>query len=1025
MTTGPWRVEVFRGGLVRVTCDTDAAVRLPTGADLRQARSATFGTVTPPNDQPLNFPDDWLLVRRNGAGLAVLPHANATLHATRQTVKLTGTTRAFWLAPAASAAQAWTARFATHPSVVLHGQGASWSGRVTLADRVAAVRVIDRDRNRRPDMTGDAWLFDAGADGKAELLATFLPTQRRRLHIFELNGRTLDEVRLQEAPAADGEVATSAYASLGMETPGRSPETTPPTTLLPTLVAEDFDGDGTFWRGSLTAGGFVAADRVNARHGEWSVAWDFGGDRLPDVWQYSKIHYLLNYFGEMTGVFGVDLDVTVGRAALRRTKGYDIQKAGSMFSKQCLAGRFYKGAAQAFEEHFFLDIKPDRFPRELPNGATLFYYTIRGDVNRMTMGRLGGSKDLRAWNIELDPTTNPAEVDWQLRQWSTPGGETLKLNTFSGPTEWSGRPMDLRDALAGWYAMAEGRYKTLATRATFAPPGQPSGSSEGMYGGALSTAERIEMDTDGGTYTLYFSPLMGDLHLKGAEFGSYAVPAGTEDFWLDINRYHHREAHVGSRMHVGAEPTLRWTRREGKRLEGPVFLGYRDDDGDGYFDNYVYDRDNDGLYERRLCYAARRGVMTLAGSRYTAAWPANVAFEDVRYLPENYDAVARLHRRAFRQPPMVVRTQLASSGTPVETVVDPSFREKSPEFFLTFDDAWQCRVAVDTVHAPGDGWRDFSPTGLSRLGTMFVHNGLTQATLDAPFSAESLADVDVLIVAGLDRMPTPDELTALDAWLRAGGTAVLNCPTDAAQRIRLAALGEVFGYGLAEEPLNRRTPIYRHASMGPINDPKTRAAIHRKPGPWNQVSRFGDPQSLGLLDGLDSLSFVAYPLTGLDDDARPLLTCEKHILMAERPVGRGRLIVSGADWWTNRYIWHHEEFENTDNDRLLERVVAHLTRPLPRLDVRTIARDENTTRATFTGRGGTVRFSRRYQPHATDLARIGQDRTLPPPARLAGVRVNGKPAPLRTDGTLWAVDVPAGEVSLEIRYEPVTDQPTP
>src|SRR5690606_14425881 len=159
-----------------------------------------------------------------------------------------------------------------------------------------------------------------------------------------------------------------------------------------------------------------------------------------------------------------------------------------------------------------------------------------------------------------------------------------------------------------------------------------SGASEGMYGGALSTSERIEYDPTGASFTLYYSPLMGGLHLKGAKVGSYAIPSGTPDFWLDINRYYHREAHTGTERFVGTEPSVGWLRgSESRRMEGPVFLSYHDRGGSGYFDTYLYDLDNDGVYERRLAYDAATSVVTLNDERFLTAWAQAMAFGEVKY----------------------------------------------------------------------------------------------------------------------------------------------------------------------------------------------------------------------------------------------------------------------------------------------------------------------------------------------------------------------------------------------------------
>lgn len=1001
------RIEIFRSGFSRLTGFKSVQFPPGDGVTLVQARKTELGVAKPANAQGLVFPEDWLRVAWTPKvfGTAVLPAYGTAIKGKDGAVTIEGPAPEVWLAPASSDREAWAARAQTQPAIIASADGPDrFKASVEVGAKTVALVILDRNKNAQPDAAGDLWLWEQ--NGKPALALAFSSAADfpRRLAIFKTGAVDLAKTFLNERPD-DASVAV--------------PEGLAP--LKPEIIIEDWNKDGIFLNGGLVFGGFIGADRFSKDGVKWSQAWDLNGDRFCDVFEDSPGHYLFNFKGEMVSQFGIEMDPLAASAAIRIIRGYDIQKICSMFSKSCdPAGRMFKGAVQAFEEHFFADISPQENPAVWKNGAAFFYYLIGGgDVNRLTMGRLDGSAALRDWDIELDPVPEPNDpAEWTVATLKDASGHELKVHSVSIPEDWKGEKAGPRQFYKGWYDVAEGRIKTRALYACFSPPAAVCPSSEGMYGGSLTTQERIEVDEKGGTFSLYYSPLMGALHLKGADFGAYAIPAGTPDFFLDINRYYHREAHTGEERFVGAQPTVTWRQREAKRLIGPVFLGYSDEDGDGFFDRYIYDMDNDGIYERILGYDAKAGVVTLTDRNATAVWPREIKFEEIKYLPENYDAVSALYKKGTGQPPLVVSTSIGSSGTPVNIVTSPVFKEESPPFFATCGKEWQTVVATDLYHGGKiDPWLDFGPSGTSRIGSMFAKRNVTQRTLDAPWSDESLAGTDILLLPTLGLTPSEDEVAALKRWIERGGVCILSTTEDKAAWTRFAAIGKLLGFEPAAEILDKRAPVHMWKGLGGIG-PQAKASEMRTPAPWNEVKHFDDPSKAGLLEGFEYLSFSGYPLAKLDGALKPLLGYDGQPLVAVAEIGKGRLLVSGVDLWTNRYIWHHEFFEGgTRNDQLVDRMVGLLVAPLPVLKVSAVDCSPEKISIKLAGKGGALKFSRRYDALSTDLAHIGNRTDLAKKKfKLAGASVNGTPVTIREVGTLEEVQLPPGESVLEITY---------
>jgi hypothetical protein len=990
-----------------------------------QSRKATYGIISPVDRQPLVYPSDWAWVGDGKVGMAVVPMPQTTLRIGDDRVAIQDG-QAVALLPTADPAEAQAARESAHHLLVLRGGKDADRFESVLHPANFQIRVLDRNDDG-PDFSKDLWALRGPKAATPWVLVSFHAQAqasgsepRLAAAFYTLNTDQPLAAELQTIAGPRQDLDRAALAEVGAFSDGHEDSNGQADGAKPRAIVLDTDSDGRLLRGHALLGGYLASGEILRSGKDRLKAWDLNADGRCDVFDYGLGKYIFNFTGHLHSLLGLDIDVLAGEVTIREESGYGLQEQGSMFKHTGHVSRKIGQAYRSFEEHFFVDLKPGENPG-LPEGGNFFFYTIdAGDVNRMTMGRLSGAEDLRAWEIELDPT--PADLQQTYSQvvtYRTPSGEQLQINSMIIPRQWDGRVLGPRGFLDGWYDMAEAKYPTARLQATFAPPGAAMGASEGMYGGSLTTQERIEVDTDGGTYTFYYSPLMGGLHLKGADYGAYAIPARTPDFFLDINRYYHAEAHEGSNKFVGAEPAIRFRQREAKRMEGPVYLSYADRDGDGYFDTYIYDQDNDGVYERRLSYSDELGLMRLTQQGRTSAWPERVSMEQLKFLPEHYAAFSRMYRRGTNLPPRIVSTSLGSNGTPMRIQTEPFFREVQPAFFVSFDRSWTPVVAANATHAAPQRyrWTDFRASGLSRVGSMFTEAGFDQQVVDQPWTDQLLGDVDVLVIADLNRMPADEEIQALQRWIRQGGYAVLSVPHGPTNHLRFNALGRMLGFELADQSLEKRTTVFRWASLGPINDPRTRAAEHRRPAPWNQVRHFGDPQNLGLLDGLEYLSFVGFPIAG-DDQWQPLLTYDNHTIMATRRIGQGMVLLSGADWWTNRYIWHHESYEaGTSNDLLIQRIIEHLADKQNMLRISRFELTDNRHDFIVQGRGGKIWLARKRDPRATGLARIGNEIELPPRRELEEIHVNGQPVDYVQDGPLRRIELPSGQSHIQMIYQ--------
>lgn len=867
-------------------------------------------------------------------------------------------------------------------------------GQYSFGRKTGEVRVRDRDRDGLPDLDSDIWLWDVTGDGKTDFVWSFRREQGRRMYFYRVRGLDLSKVALGEAQT-DGYTYISLYSD---EAP-RAEEKVKRVKAIVTL--EDWNGDGKFFEGSLLSGGYLVQDRAWKGRVEFKT-YDLDGDGDGDIFYTSHFAasggalMYFDFLDNLQDIVKVKFEPLKANATLTIPAKVELMRFTSTFPKSLHLGRQYKGGTLGFEEHFLYRIEPGDADEFFKGPARLMIKTSGGNIDRLTMGMLGGGNNL-GWSIELDPLE--AEPDqppvFRVCAFRDRWGHEIKVCSSILPRSWDGKALSFRripqhgntvDILpdAPWKQVVdEGYFKLKGLHACFSPEGEQLVTDEGMYGGTLSCIERIERDTDGATFVLYYSPLFGGLHLKGADIGYVAYPMRYHSRPMDTRTLYHREAllnppappDIEPHRYIGALPGILFPTPEGKRLCGPLFIYYQDLDGDGYFDTYLYDIENNGIYDRCFWYDARSGVVTFSDGNHIAVWQKRYRFEECKYLIENYNRIEKLWLRGFLEEPLVVRTTLSDSGVPVMREFvrtfagTPTTRQTTPRFYIIFEKEWIPVAKIDVFHGEGRRytWTDFSPTGFTRLGTLFTERGFKTGELRERWSARSLEGTSILIVNRLRHLPDDEELRALNDWIAKGGALLLLYSSEEpAERIAFNALGEKLGFRLSDEFIQRRTALYRYPLMGPFGS-KAPVAEARVPAPWNRIENFSSAQGWNLLRGLKYLSFVGSPLY-MKKESTVILSFKGRALVATLPLKKGLVLVSGVNLWSNKYIFHPFYLEpQMENGKLIRRIVRILSGKVAGFRVRSLSVGKGSTVLEVEGRGGRAKFPRIWSPHTVSV----------------------------------------------------------
>lgn len=867
--------------------------------------------------------------------------------------------------------------------------------------------VLDRNKDGLADLNADLWwirteavgsnatpglvyAFHPGTTGKGEYLCLVKPpADFKELRNLKVQGRvpadpknfTIIEEHDQDFAVGDLDKNAAGIKALA--------------------TFWDWNASGRFLCGNLLRGGHRSegwhmweGDRCSR------VIFDLDGDSDADVWYgfaYKMAGDMLtggdhafNFQGRLAAAY-VRLTIDPASAKIsgpprKQSDPHFILEVSTKVDGNTGYGRFYQDSAASYDEQIIYRFDQQDEPGggfiQSPH-ATCFFEIWGGGHFSMTMGRLGGGPSL-GWNIELAPMAGEGpiprtEVDqpaaFRVCEFRDRGGHFFKMCSPNLPAHWDGKPLPFKkqeqwnaaDFLpnASWKQITTGRYfKLKGLTACFTQEGCYFVCNEGMYGGNISWMERVEHNYHGADFTLYYSPLFGGLHLKAADIGCQISPFSYPGKRLDPNTWF-RKSDLGQTDSSGADLVYRTP--EGKRYYGPVWLYYHDLNGDGYFDTYLYDVDNDGMYERGAWYDPKADSILFCQGRRFASWPEHVEFTEVSYQIENYDRIEQLYVQGFNEDPLPVRCTLASSGIPVEmkrtsrTGGIVSY-EAPREVFVAAGEEWGARAAVDAYH--GDvytgTWRDFGPDGLARLGTIFHQNRVIPEFLKTPWSAVSLAGIDVLLVTRLCCLPTVEEMEALFEWVDNGGVLVLSPTVDKETRIWFKYFEDQLAFSTCEKLIASRTSIYRYANEGGYSCPD------RYPSPDNRIEHYVSPVE-GLLAGLNYVCFVGYTLE-LKGRIQPLLSYKGRPIIGCAPLGKGRIVVCSTDLLVNRYIIHPMFIEPfLCNDKLVNCLVRWLLEPVPSFDVTWKNPADDSRSFDVRGKGGLLTIRRIADNHRVEV----------------------------------------------------------
>jgi hypothetical protein len=721
------------------------------------------------------------------------------------------------------------------------------------------VRIADSNGNGRPDLAGDRWTFSRAGRETAGLV--YLPAAE------DPRGEG-NAIHLFADRDADGRMDAADW--------GR-----------PVWRLADRNRDGRFWRGNLLEGGRLEQDAVYHRAAGspdgrlWDrqvFALDLDGDGDQDV---SVIKDEYNYseggsgpgtaanqagvkfdFGDRDFAIVCLADLAAGRVRLARIDYDDGYFFAGKADASSLCGNAQEdGVWRLGEEHM-------EYEGFAPHPAAGHLWTFAGRLRRVVMGGLAGGN----WKVgfgfherSIVAASHPRTITYR-----DPWGNGLTLVSLIKPAAWDGRDLPYRAVLGrrdyvpqGAWAWAVGQ--TAASHVVLNPPRSWGVTSCEAYVEATEPDSRTEWARDGRTtFVLYYSPLARGLHHRG--------------------------------IHKGES-------RDGR-------LVYWDEDADGVVDHYVVDADGAGVFDRRLRYDRAAGRVWLSERGRTLSWPEKLEFPEAKFALENFERIEELYTMGRDEPPLAVAASITAAGHLAGYQPLMPAREDS--------ETWpRRRVLVPRGLTGRQTLASDVEFGLKAMMPLFARHDLDVALGDMG----DLDGADIVLVQGLAREPTAEEVAALRGWVRRGGTLWVSLTeTDDAAVARAAALlaGVWSELRFGPETLDHRFRCRRIPDQGNVDGD---VAEERVPAVENRASRF---QAEGdLLRDCEYVNFRAREVQG----GRAVLAWDRTPLVAEQACGQGRVAASGGAFLTHALFWDKvHTYIDASNECLADRLLAWLCR---------------------------------------------------------------------------------------------------
>lgn len=205
-------------------------------------------------------------------------------------------------------------------------------------------------------------------------------------------------------------------------------------------------------------------------------------------------------------------------------------------------------------------------------------------------------------------------------------------------------------------------------------------------------------------------------------------------------------------------------------------------------------------------------------------------------------------------------------------------------------------------------WTDTAWSGYSRWGNIFTAKGAVLSTLNRP-DAAALNKINVYIIVDPDTTSEnplphyimPEDANAIEQWVKDGGVLILlandapNC-----EFTHLNQLASRFGI------------VFDHVTLHPV-----------KNNNWD-MGAFTVFPNHPLFKGIKKIYLKEISSLSLSHGAKPVLTEDGHIFMAESTIGKGFVFAVGDPWIYNEYIDHDRLPQDFDNRKAAENLTDYL-----------------------------------------------------------------------------------------------------
>jgi len=205
-------------------------------------------------------------------------------------------------------------------------------------------------------------------------------------------------------------------------------------------------------------------------------------------------------------------------------------------------------------------------------------------------------------------------------------------------------------------------------------------------------------------------------------------------------------------------------------------------------------------------------------------------------------------------------------------------------------------------------WGDTADSGYSRWGEIFAGKGAVISTLNRP-TTETLGQTDIYIIVDPDstaETPAPnyilqDDIKVITRWVKKGGVLVLMA--NDGRHCGLTHLNYLsVRFGIIFNSVMLRPVLNNQYEMGAI-------------------TRFTDHP---VFRGLSKIYLKEVASISLIGEAKPVLTDNGQVIMAESKFGKGFVFAVGDPWIYNEYIDHDRLPADFENRKAAENLTEYL-----------------------------------------------------------------------------------------------------